>query len=126
MTGKPVCKSMKHRRSVTYVEYSRDGRFVATASRDNTARVWDARTGDAVTPPLQLNASVISARFSSDGRRLLTAVANPAENTWGSAGVGCSYRRTADTRMMPQRNCDKRLIQSRCSCCGHYQLRWKR
>jgi WD40 repeat protein len=32
--------------------FSRDGHWVATASFDGTARVWDAATGEPITPPL--------------------------------------------------------------------------
>jgi len=92
---------MKHRRSVTYVEYSRDGRFVATASRDNTARVWTLEPEMPSTPPLQLNASVISARFSSDGRRLLTAGGEIPPRTRGEARVwDAATGEPLTTRMM--------------------------
>jgi WD40 repeat protein len=40
---------------------------------DQTARVWDAATGQPVTPPSQYNSLVLHAAFSPDGRRIVTA-----------------------------------------------------
>jgi hypothetical protein len=45
---------------------------VVTATSENSARVWDAATGDPVTPPLLHNSPVARAAFSPDGRRVLT------------------------------------------------------
>jgi tetratricopeptide (TPR) repeat protein len=49
-----------------------EGRLVLTASRDNTVRVWDSRTGEPVTPPLEHRSLVQQARLSGDGSRLLS------------------------------------------------------
>jgi WD40 repeat protein len=53
--------------------FSPDGRRVLTASEDNTARVWDAATGQALSPPLPHRDQMQGAIFSPDGRRILTA-----------------------------------------------------
>src|SRR5207247_169006 len=50
-----------------------DGRRVATASDDHTARVWEATTGQPVTPPLKHGRVVSAVAFSPDGRRVVTA-----------------------------------------------------
>lgn len=42
-----------------------------TASRDRTARVWDARTGEPVTPPLRHPLPLLCAAISPDSRRIL-------------------------------------------------------
>jgi WD40 repeat protein len=45
---------------------------VATASIDCTARIWDAMTGRPLGEPMRHDDKVQSARFSRDGKRLLT------------------------------------------------------
>jgi WD40 repeat protein len=55
---------------------------VVTASGDHTARVWDADTGEALTPPLQHANAVSMASFSPDGRRVVTASADNTARVW--------------------------------------------
>jgi WD40 repeat protein/serine/threonine protein kinase len=72
----------QHDHEVEHVEVSPDGRRVVTASRDHTARVWDAGTGEAVTPPLRHGGIVWKARFSPDGRRVVTASRDRTAQVW--------------------------------------------
>jgi WD40 repeat protein len=51
-TGQPAGKVPAVEGKVWYVAFSEDGRLVVTADRNNHARVWDASTGKATTPPL--------------------------------------------------------------------------
>src|SRR5260370_40475510 len=52
-----------HEQEVEYAAFSPDGRRVVTASKDHTARVWDAVTGAAITPPLRHGHIVWNASF---------------------------------------------------------------
>ena len=59
---------------VNSVSFSPDGALVVTASRDHDARIWDARTGDLVQVLGGRHVgSVADARFSPDGRWVVTA-----------------------------------------------------
>jgi WD40 repeat protein len=45
-SGRPWSKLLAgHASSIARVAYSRDGRYLASTSQDQTARIWDARTG---------------------------------------------------------------------------------
>jgi WD40 repeat protein len=56
---------------VNKAAFSPDGSLVATASRDHTARVWDATTGNALTFPLRTGDEVTMAIFNPSGSSLL-------------------------------------------------------
>ena len=70
-----------NRRS-SHAAFSPDGRRVVTASRDHTARVWDAVTGEAITAPLRHGHIVWKAAFSPDGRRVVTASHDGTARVW--------------------------------------------
>jgi WD40 repeat protein len=53
--------------------FSPDGARVVTASNDQTARVWDAATGEPLTGPLEHQGTVWTAAFSPNGMRVVTA-----------------------------------------------------
>ena len=55
---------------------------MVTASSDNTARVWDAQSGQPVTGPLKHNHAVNHAAFSPDGRWVVTASWDNTARVW--------------------------------------------
>jgi hypothetical protein len=55
---------------------------VITASEDNTARVWDAATGQPLTSPLEHQDQVVSAAFNPDGTRVVTARLDKTARMW--------------------------------------------
>src|SRR5512140_1865388 len=63
---------LAHQGTVNSAAFSPDGSRVITASDDHTARIWDATTGNPVSPPLQHQDGVHSAAFSPDGTRVVT------------------------------------------------------
>jgi WD40 repeat protein len=63
----------------TDVAFSRDGKLILTAGGDS-ARVWDARTYEPVTPPLvhAKGEAIVRAALAPDGRLALTVAAGEA------------------------------------------------
>ncbi len=60
----------------TGAAFSPDGARVVTGSDDNTARLWDAKTGAALATLAGHTELVKSAAFSPDGTRVVTASAD--------------------------------------------------
>ncbi len=56
--------------------YSPDGKRLATASEDQTAKVWDAETGKELLTLRGHSGSVYGVAYSPDGKRLATASAD--------------------------------------------------
>ncbi len=67
-----VTDLVPHDNSVNAVAFSPDGAWIATAGSDRTARVFDARNGAPVTPPMRHDAQLMLVLFRADGKRLLT------------------------------------------------------
>jgi WD40 repeat protein/tetratricopeptide (TPR) repeat protein len=72
-----------HETQILDAEFSPDGRLVATACHDFTARLWDAATGEE-KGLLQHDDPVVDVAFSPDGRHLATA----ASERTGRRGPG--------------------------------------
>ncbi|MDA7916080.1 AAA-like domain-containing protein [Verrucomicrobia bacterium] len=83
--GEPVTVSAEHDGEVIFAEFSPDGTMFATASQDNTARIWDAETASPLTPSLQHQGRVTCARFSPDGLMLLTTSVGREARIWDVA-----------------------------------------
>ena len=62
--------------------FSADGRFVATASHDKTAAIWDSETGDALAILSGHVKEVDQAQFSPDGTKVLTASFDRTARIW--------------------------------------------
>jgi WD40 repeat protein len=50
-----------------------EGEVILTGGFDNTARFWNAKTGEPIGPPLEHNRPVSAMAFSPDGKTALTA-----------------------------------------------------
>jgi WD40 repeat protein len=65
------------------VVFSADGKRLASASWDNTVRLWNAENGQPLGAPLKGHeAPVLNVAFSSDGKRLASASMDNTVNIW--------------------------------------------
>jgi WD40 repeat protein len=73
-----------HDRSKAIVKaaFSPDGGRLATASSDETARVWDARTGELLLTLAGHGLNVLSVAWHPDGKRLLTVGMDDTAKLW--------------------------------------------
>lgn len=67
-----VSQNLQHGDDVNAVAFSPDGKYLATASLDNTARVWET-TNSREVARMQHNGSVVAVTFSPKGKYLATA-----------------------------------------------------
>ena len=71
-----------HADEVWDVAFSPDGKRLATASLDNTARVWDLSTGRTVLTLTNHTDGVYGIAYSPDGTRLATASRDGTAKIW--------------------------------------------
>ena len=74
-----------HQDEVTSVEFSPDGKYLATASDDNTARIWDLQ-GNEIAVLKGHQEDVTSVEFSPDGKYLATASSEGTARIWDLQG----------------------------------------
>jgi WD40 repeat protein len=71
-----------HESGVTGAQFSPDGQRIVTASKDKTARVWDAQSGKLLTTLQGHGAAVLKTEFSPDGERIVTASDDRTARVW--------------------------------------------
>jgi WD40 repeat protein len=84
-----------HQRSINDLAFSSDGRWLATASRDQTVRLWSLDAPHAAPQVLEHEAIVDSVTFAPDSNSLLSGTENGVILQWlvsatGLAKVACS------------------------------------
>ena len=63
---------LQHEGPVTSIAFSPDGRKVVTGSKDFTARLWNAVTGEPISKPWRHRGPVTAVAFSEDGQTVVT------------------------------------------------------
>ncbi|MEH2460909.1 MAG: WD40 repeat domain-containing protein [Nostoc sp.] len=81
-TGKEITTVLRHSNSVFSVVFSRDGKTLASASGDNTIKLWNLNTGTVIITLSGHSNSVNSVVFSPDGKTLASASADKTIKLW--------------------------------------------
>jgi WD40 repeat protein len=71
-----------HADFIGQIVFSPDGTRLATASRDGSAKVWDAVSGKELFTLLGHDGTVFSVAFSPDGKTIATASADKTTKLW--------------------------------------------
>ncbi len=97
---------------VRFAAFGPGERQIVTAGDDRNVRIWDARTGNPITPPLPHRGAVTRAAFSSDGGRIVTGSDDGTVSVWSTATGKqvCSPIRHAGTVVAAQFTGDDRHL----------------
>ena len=79
---KPLARLTGHQKTVNHVCFSPDGRMIASASFDNSIKLWDARTGKFIANLRGHVAAVYRVAWSSDSRMLVSASRDSTLKLW--------------------------------------------
>ncbi|KAF8159918.1 WD40 repeat-like protein [Crassisporium funariophilum] len=79
---KPIARLIGHQRQISHVAFSPDGRWAASASWDNSVRIWEGRTGKFVATLRGHIGAVYRLAWSADGRMLISASKDSTLKIW--------------------------------------------
>jgi len=83
------CAVLHHSRKVKFAVFSSDGMHIVSASRDNTAQIWNTATGECEAELKGHSGSVSSAVFSPDGMHIVSASADHTARIWNTTTGEC-------------------------------------
>jgi WD40 repeat protein len=72
-TGEGMLNLAGHTAHVMGVDFSPDGKYLATSSQDGTARVWDAASGEELHVFTSPSGPLYNVAFTPDGKHLIVS-----------------------------------------------------
>ena len=84
VTGGPALELAGHGDEIYSLAFAPDGTRLVTASKDRTARVWDAVTGALLWTLADHPGPVLHARFMPDGQSILTVAMDGTGRRWST------------------------------------------
>ncbi|MGH2920288.1 MAG: BTAD domain-containing putative transcriptional regulator [Solirubrobacteraceae bacterium] len=84
--GRKLRELRGHTSAINGLDFSPDGRHLASASSDETARIFNVETGKLEQTFVGHGDSVISVAYSADGRRIVTAGTDATVSVWPIGG----------------------------------------
>jgi RNA polymerase sigma factor (sigma-70 family) len=102
--SRPIRSLLGHRDRVNSVAYSPDGRWIATAASDGTARLWDVKTGEEVRRLDVPRAWFPRILFSPDDELIVATVVAPSAGDDQEAVVVWNRRTGEKVRQFPGRS----------------------
>ncbi|KAG4303979.1 hypothetical protein PORY_002632 [Pneumocystis oryctolagi] len=79
---KPIKRLTGHQNLVNHVSFSPDGQWIASASFDNSVKIWNGLTGDFIASLRGHVASVYQCSWSSDSRMLVSSSKDTTLKVW--------------------------------------------
>jgi WD40 repeat protein len=83
--GPSLVVPIGHSARIEFAAFSPNGKQIATASEDGTARIWDSNNGSELCQLIGHEGFVNSAQFSSDGQRVVTSSRDRTARVWDTA-----------------------------------------
>jgi WD40 repeat protein/serine/threonine protein kinase len=98
--------------AVRAVAFSPNGRWALTGSNDGIARIWDVKSGIALSPRIQHTLPIVNAAFSADGKQVILGNLNKAPRILDLTPNELDKRSAADMVSLAQLNSSHRIDEN--------------